>query len=221
MEETMANREAKSTTKQARKDKKQDWFDMYIEAVVCAREAGHQLYGMLTMYEHLELKTREIKELEHKGDAYLHDFFEKLTNAFITPVDRDAMGDMMRSIDNITDNIEHSASKFLIYDIKTVSPHAIAMTEVMNECLAALVEAAVEFRNYKKSARLRDLIIEVNRLEEVGDQLYRKAVSELFRNPENVLDVLRWKDIFDTIEAVLDACEDVADYMETVLLMVG
>jgi uncharacterized protein len=214
----MADKEKKAGKKA---DKKLDWFDMYIEAVMCAREAGYQLYGMMTVFENIEQKSAEIKDLEHKGDGYLHDFFEKLTNAFITPVDRDAMGDMMRSIDNITDSIEHSASKFIIYDIKQVRPEAVVITETINECLAALVEASVEFRNYKRSTRLRELIIEVNRLEEQGDLLYRKAVSNLFRSPENVLDVVRWKDIFDTMEDVLDSCEDVADYMETVLLMVG
>ncbi len=214
----MADKDRKTAR---RNDRKQDWFDMYIEAVMCAREAGHILYSMMTQFENLEQKSAEIKELEHKGDAYLHDFFEKLTNAFITPIDRDAMGDMMRSIDNITDAIEHSGNKFIMYDIKVLKPEAIAITETMNDCLAALVEASVEFRNYKRSAKLRELIIEVNRLEEVGDQLYRKAVGNLFRNPENVLDVVRWKDIFDTMETVLDSCEDVADYMETVLLMVG
>jgi len=211
----------KGTPKDNKHDKKQDWFDMYLEAVVCARDAGQILYSMMTRFENLEQKSAEIKELEHKGDAYLHRFFEKLTNAFITPIDRDAMGDMMRSIDNITDAIEHSGSKFIMYDIRTLKPEALAITETINDCLDKLVEASVEFRNYKHSTKLRELIIEVNRLEEVGDQLYRKAVGNLFRNPENVLDVVRWKDIYDTMETVLDSCEDVADYMETVLLMVG
>lgn len=206
---------------QHKDNRKMDWFDMYIEAVVCGREAGFQLLNMLTVFENIEAKSAEIKDLEHKGDGYLHDFFEKLTNAFITPVDRDAMGAMMRSIDDITDNIEHTASKFIMYDIHSVRPEAIQLAEIINDCLAALMEAAVEFRNYKRSAKLRELIIEVNRLEEVGDQIHRKAVSSLFKNSaENAIDVIRWKDIYETMETVLDSCEDVADYMETVLLMV-
>lgn len=211
-----------TTVKKAKKpEKSPDWFDMYIEAAQYARDAGTQLHDMMADYTKLEEKAHSIKALEHQGDACLHRFFEKLANAFITPVDRDAMGDIMRSIDDITDNIEHAASKFLIYDIRVVSPHAVAMMAAVKDCLAALLEASHEFRNYRKSTRLRELIIEVNRLEETGDQLYRTAMTELFAQPDHVLDVIRWKDVYDTMEGILDSCEDVADLMETVLLMVG
>jgi uncharacterized protein Yka (UPF0111/DUF47 family) len=209
-----------------KKESKLDFFDMYNEAIVNAREAGYKLYNIMTQFSDINEQYSEIKLLEKKGDRYLHDFFERLENAFITPMDRDIMGAMMRSIDDITDNIEHATGKLMIFHVKAVTPEAVEMTQAINNCVAALVEATVEFRNYKKSTKLRELIIEVNRLEEEGDCLYRNALSNLFPQngdvtPADILNVIRWKDIYSDLEDVIDACEDVADYMESMLLTVS
>jgi predicted phosphate transport protein (TIGR00153 family) len=196
--------------------KPHDWFDMYIEATANAREAGYMFFNMLTTYTNCEEDFVKIDELEHKGDDYLHELFTKLTHAFITPIDRDVMGDMMRGIDDITDNIEEAAQLFITYNIQEIRPDAIQMVEKINECLGALVEAMVEFRHYKKSKKLTDLIIEVNKIESEGDKLHTTAIFKLVREPIEPLTIILWKDIYNTLENVLDSCEDVADYMENI-----
>jgi uncharacterized protein Yka (UPF0111/DUF47 family) len=207
---------AKEIRLKSKTEKSHDWFDMYTDATANAREAGYMLYNMLTTYNDCENDFAKINDLEHKGDDYLHELFTKLTHAFITPIDRDIMGDMMRGIDNIMDNIEEAAQLFLTFNIKVIRPDAILMAEKINECLGALVEAMVEFRHYKKSKKLTELIITVNRIESEGDKIHNAALHKLIRENIDPLTIVLWKDIYNTLEAVIDSCEDVADYMENI-----
>jgi predicted phosphate transport protein (TIGR00153 family) len=199
-------------------EKIHDWFDMYTDAVANAREAGYMLYNMLTTYEDCESDYAKINGMEHKGDDILHEFFLKLTHAFITPIDRDDMGGMMRNIDDIMDNIEAAAQLFITFDIKAIRPDAIQLAEKINECLGALVEAMVEFRHYKKSKKLIEMIIAINRIESEGDKIHDGAVYKLVRErgQTDPLSIVLWKDIYDRLETVLDSCEDVADYMQNI-----
>lgn len=200
----------------AKSEKSHDWFDMYIEATMNAREGGYMLYNMLTTFSDCEEDFKKINDLEHKGDDYLHEMFKKLQHAFITPIDRDMMGDMIRAIDDITDDIEEAAQAFIKYNIQAIREDAILMAEKINECLAALVEAMVEFRHYKRSKKLNQLIIDVNRIESEGDKIHSAAIYKIVRESKDALTVILWKDIYNMLENVLDSCEDVADFMEGV-----
>ena len=91
------------------------------------------------------------------------------------------------------------------------------MTLIVKSC-RALLDATIEFKNYKKAKNLTKLLVEINHIEEEGDRLYQSSVKKLFSSEEKVLDVIKWKHIFDALEDVLDACENVADIMEGVII---
>ena len=197
-----------------------DWFDLYTESMTYTRDAADILHTMVSGQHPAAFPASvdKIKNLEHRCDHCLHHFFECLQHAFITPFDRDDMGDMMRHMDNICDYIDDAANAFPMYHVHSVRPAALTLTRGVRDCVSKLLEAVVEFRRYKSSKTLQSLTIEVNRLEEEGDRLYRQAMSDLFLHEKDPVEIIRWKDIYTILENILDACEDVADSIQNIFL---
>ena len=128
---------------------------------------------------------------------------------------------MINSIDTITDHIEDVSNRFDMFSIETVQPEAIQMARLIVRATGILKDALTEFKTFKKSRRLHELIKDVNTVDGEGDRLYRKIIKRLFIDQESTVDIIKWKDIYDDMENVLDSCEDVANIIEGVLMKNG
>jgi uncharacterized protein len=196
-----------------------NYFDVLITACQYSYQTACQLNEMITHFQDVAQKAKAIHDLEHAADYECHCLFEALNTAFITPIDREDIYDMIKSIDDITDLIEDVANRFDMFSIAEVRPEAIKFGALMETATGRLYELLKTFKNHKKNqAALHKLVTEVNTIEEEGDRLYREVIKALFLNEKNVLEIIKWKDIFDDMENVLDACEDVADIIQGVVM---
>ncbi|HAL74510.1 MAG TPA: DUF47 domain-containing protein [Clostridiales bacterium] len=196
-----------------------NYFDVLTTASCYAYQTACQLNEMISNYHDVAQKAKAIHDLEHAADYECHRLFEALNIAFITPIDREDIYDLIKSIDDITDLLEDVANRFYMFNIAAVRPEAIKFCVLMENATQRLYELLQSFKNHKKNqATVHRLVKEVNTLEEEGDCLYRDLVKELFLKEKDVMEVIKWKEIFDDMENVLDACEDVADIIQGVVM---
>jgi predicted phosphate transport protein (TIGR00153 family) len=197
-----------------------NYFDWFVDAAKVSHTAAVMLKEMLehTDSNHMEEKTQAIHEVEHKGDELHHELCYHLNRSFITPIEREDILAIGRYIEDTTDAIDEVSIMIDMMAVTSIRPGALQMADMIVDSCAMMVEAASEFRNFKKSKKLKGLLVEINNIEEAGDRLYHSIIKELFAKETNVLNVVRWKSIFAAMEDVLDACENVADLMEGVIM---
>ncbi|HBQ64685.1 MAG TPA: hypothetical protein DD727_07150 [Clostridiales bacterium] len=196
----------------------QKWFEMFISMGTVAADAGEALSNLIENYEDPEDKLAVIKDLEHKGDKIVHQMYDELGKAFMTPIDREYIAKIISSMDDIIDRIYLTARMFDVYAITEMTPYAVQLSGIMTRCLASLKQASIEFMNYRKNEKLARLIIEVNCIEEEGDYLHKTALKDLFNADHSAVNIIKWKDIYETMEGIMDSCEDVADLMENIIM---
>jgi predicted phosphate transport protein (TIGR00153 family) len=161
--------------------------------------------------------AEKIKEVEEKGDQLTHDIARLLNATFVTPIDREDILAMASRLDDIIDRVEAAAARVVLFRISSPTERSRAITRTL--CLACdqVASALVHFRS-KKFALVAHACVEINRLENAGDEDLRLALEELFDGSHEALEVMKWKEIYETLEEAIDRCEDVADVLEAVAL---
>jgi predicted phosphate transport protein (TIGR00153 family) len=197
-----------------------NYFDSFVELAEYSCKAAILLNEIMNNFQVSELKDRmeKMHVIEHGGDEARHLMVRKLAKEFITPIEREDIMAMADSIDNVTDTIEDVLMRMYMFNIKSIGEHALKMSEIIVKCCNALKQALVEFHNFRKSQTLHELIVEINHLEEEGDRLFTESVRHLFVNCKDYLEVAAWKETFHYLERCCDACEDVADVIESVMM---
>jgi len=159
--------------------------------------------------------AKKITELEHKGDKVLHEIFQRLGETFITPLDPEDIHALASLLDNILDYIEDGAHRMDAYDLD-------AITQPLRDLLRLIVECArhikTAFEALEKGEAILDHCIEINRLEEEADGVERGGVAELFHTEKDPIRLLKYKEIYEILELATDACEDVADHLQNVVV---
>jgi len=201
-----------------KRTKEVNYFDMFIQIAEICDKAAKALDEMLCNTGSFAAKAQAIHDIEHEGDELYHLLYHNLNRSFITPIEREDILAIARNIEDTIDTIDEVAIMFNLLSIRTIKPEAKELVKLIIKSCSVLVEATKEFKNYKKSKDLTSLLVELNHIEEVGDKLYQDAVKTLFANEKDVLEVVKWKNIFDTMENVLDACENIAEVMEGVIV---
>jgi predicted phosphate transport protein (TIGR00153 family) len=156
-----------------------------------------------------------IKELEHTGDELTHEVVFQLNKTFVTPFDRDDIYRLAGAIDDVCDFVDGTADNLGSWGVTEVPPDARALADVILRATILLDEAVQRLHGFKDSSRQ---LIELRSLEDEGDRLYRNGVGELFRSGNDPLMVIRWKDIYEGLEEAVDACENAADVLETIVV---
>jgi predicted phosphate transport protein (TIGR00153 family) len=193
------------------------FFDLFIESAVNLRAGAEQLRALMHEYTEVEVKARRLQEREHEGDEVTHAIIRRLNTTFITPMDREDIYQLATALDDVMDAIEAVGDLFVLHNIDAPLPEMRAQAEVL--CRAAeQTEAALRsFKNMKRS-ELEPYWVEINSLENEGDKIYRRAVAGLFGGDYRAMDVLRWKEVIETLEEALDGLENVANVIESVVL---
>ena len=203
-------------------NKKQErYYEIFIEMSSHSCDAARLLYRILADFDPEKIQTyiEEMHEIEHGGDMSRHAMIKLLAKEFITPIEREDIMAMSEAIDTVTDQIEDVLQRLYMYDVKTIRKDALLISDIIVKCTEAMRDALTEFSNFKKSKTIMDQLIEINRLEEVGDRLFIDAVRGVFVD-ENLKaeERIAWNSIFGYLEDVCDACEDVADVIEGVIM---
>jgi predicted phosphate transport protein (TIGR00153 family) len=191
------------------------FFDLFNEAGKNTLRAARLLNDMLQRWPDESGLAREILLAEQEGDRITHDIAQRLNATFVTPLDREDIFGLATELDDIVDYIEETADFMGLYKIEAPMQQAVAMSEVLVKACEQLADALENLRGFKDLDRYW---IEIHRLENDGDRLYRDAVASLFANGIDPMVVIRWKDLFAVLERAIDATETAAHILEGIVI---
>ena len=196
------------------------YYQNFYESTTLSKTAADYLVKCLENYdpENFDTMLKEMHEIENNADKKKHEMNEALARAFVTPVDREDLDMLSQNLDQVTDSIEEILQKFYIYNIKTVDPAAIEFAKNIVRSCELLCELMQEFENFKRSKKIKELIIILNDVEEECDRLYLEVMRKNFCNPGDVLSMLAWREIYECFEVCSDACEHVSECVGTVIM---
>jgi len=192
---------------------KEKFFDLFKQAAQNALEGARALKDMLDRYDNPQESWKKLKDLEHEGDRITHRTIRSLNQTFLTPIDAEDIHALTTALDNVMDAIEAAASRMVLFRIDKPTAEARELGDTIVNATEQLVKAVSHM------PRLDDIdeyCIEINRLENTADDIYRKAIGRLFENGTTPMDVVKWLDIYDILESATDRCEDVANTLETI-----
>jgi uncharacterized protein len=198
-------------------DRAEAFFELFARSAQNLRETAELLKDLVEAYEDIDLKVRRIQDREHEGDEIAHEIFRRLNTSFITPMDREDIYRLATAVDDVVDAIEGVADLFLLHGIDAPLPVMKLQVDVLVRA-ARQTEEALDLLQKMDRDRLEPYWIEVNSLENEGDQIYRHAVAELFGGDHKAMDVLRWKEVIEGTEEAIDGLENVANIVETIVL---
>ena len=197
-----------------------DYFETFVELAGYSCQAANLLNETMMDFnpDELQDKMKEMHDIEHAADEVRHTMIKRLAREFITPIEREDIMALADSIDNVVDTIEDVLRRMYMCNIIYVRKHALKMTAVIIKCCDTLKQALDEFRNFRKSKILHDLIVQINNLEEEGDKLFTEAIRELYVNCKSPVEVTAWDRTFHYLENCYDTCEDAANLIENIVL---
>lgn len=168
------------------------YFELLQEGVRYAVEAAAQLQNDLEHFDASVLNQQidTMHELEHQADLTKHQAMEKLIREFITPLEREDILGLTSAIDDVTDSIEDVLLRLYMFNIHELRPDALEFSRIVAQCCAALQDLMDEFPHFRKSKTIREKIIEINHLEEIGDRLYTEAMHRLHTERPDAVEIL-------------------------------
>jgi len=196
--------------------REEDFFALFRKQSAFVRQATGMLHEMVSQFDRLEERARQLKAVEHEADQVTHEVMNRLNKTFITPLEREDIHDLASNLDDVVDAAEALGSRLVLFQIRQSTPEAKKLTAI----LAAAGEQIDQAINRLKGsgAELNPYLVEINRLENEADAVSRQVVADLFSGPHEVLDILRWREIYGRLENAADKCEDVADTIEAIIL---
>ncbi|MBI4529221.1 MAG: DUF47 domain-containing protein [Deltaproteobacteria bacterium] len=192
---------------------REKFFDLFKEAAENALAGARALKEMFETYDNPQESWKKIKDLEHEGDRVTHRTIRMLNQTFLTPIDAEDIHALSTALDNVMDAIEAAASRMVLYKIDKVSPEALELCEII---VTSTEQMAKAISHLPKLDEMDDYCIEINRLENAADDIYRKAIGDLFNEERPPLEVIKWRDVFEILESATDRCEDVANILESI-----
>jgi predicted phosphate transport protein (TIGR00153 family) len=194
------------------------FFVLFEQSAQNAVKITQQLRDMVSIWENLKGRVGVINDLEHQGDAITHQIFEQLHRSVITPFDREDIALLAHSLDDVTDFIHAAADAMLLYRVERPTNRAKELAGIAVEAVVEVEKAVSEMHNRIGRKQLLKRCIEINRLENIGDRVYRSGMAELFDDAANIGDVIKWREIYNHMESVIDRCEDIANILEGVAI---
>jgi uncharacterized protein len=198
--------------------REQKFFDLFEAAAKNISQGARALKEMLDTWQFIDSHVAEITEMEHTGDTITHQIISMLHRTFVTPFDREDIALLAHTMDDIIDFIHASADAMFIYKITSPTQRAKELADVIVQGAAEMEIAITGLRKRSEFKNMLEHCVEMNRLENVADRIYRAAIGELFENNSDIATVIKWREIYEHMESATDRCEDVANVLEGVAL---
>jgi hypothetical protein len=195
----------------------ESFFDLFEKASHNLVGAARLLVDTMEHFDRLAENAKRLKQVEHDGDQIIHEIMARLHRTFITPLDREDIHQLATALDDVLDFIEETAEWFVIYRVKTPTSQARQMAGV----IARQVEEIHAVLPHLRRVKQKDILsrcIEINRLENEADRLFREAVAELFHDHLEPLEVMKWRELYQLMERATDKSENVAVILEGIVL---
>jgi predicted phosphate transport protein (TIGR00153 family) len=198
--------------------KEHKFFDLFEQSSQNIIKASKALKEMLDTWQFIDSHIAEITELEHDGDSITHQIIFMLHRTFVTPFDREDIALLAHTMDDVIDYIHSTADAMFIYKIRKPTDRAKELADVILMAAVELEKAIACLRHKNQFKQMLERCVEINRLENAADRIYRAAIGELFDNAKDMVEVIKWREIYEHMETATDRCEDVADVIEGVAL---
>lgn len=190
--------------------REEKFFDMFDEVASILYRASGRFLEMVTQFDRLLERSKELKQEEHAADEVVERIIQALDRSFITPLDREDIHSLATSLDDVLDNMEETASRFLIFRVDRPTSEAVALVRIIQESCLHLEQAVRLCRGMKDVEGIQHRLKEIGRLENEADRIYRDAESVLFADPSDLLKLIKWHELYGWLEETIDACKDVA-----------
>ncbi len=198
--------------------REQKFFDLFEGSAQNMVKAAQVLKELVNTWEDVEKRVGEITDLEHKGDTITHQIMAQLNRTFVTPFDREDIAMLAHTLDDVTDFIHAAADAMLIYKIDRPSQRAKELADIIVQATVEVEKAVCGLRHRAKLPDILERCVEINRLENMADRVFRSAQAELFDNTTDMAQVTKWREIYGHMEEATDRCEDVSNVLEGVAL---
>ncbi len=190
------------------------FFDLLVADGENLLKAAGELHGLMQAYDDIDARIGRIQELEHAGDEIGDEIGLRLDDAFITPIDREDIHELARRMDDVVDGIQETAEAMQIYVVQTPTEEAQRLAAILEE---QAVELDAALRKLESMKGLGEHLRRVHVLENEADGLSRSAIGRLFRESHDPLDVIKWRDIYGSLEEAIDAAEDVSEIIQRIV----
>lgn len=191
------------------------FYELFVRLASKVQEGAAVYEEMMSSFEDLPGRARRLKDLEHEGDEATHEIMRRLNTVFVTPFDHEDIHRLASELDDVLDHIEAAGDLLVLHKIEEPLPDMKAQASILVQAAGITRDALGKLPRFKE---LDEYWMEVDRLENEGDRIYRQAVADLFGGDHEAMDVLKLKDIIDEIEAGIDKLEDVSDVLESIAL---
>lgn len=166
----------------------------------------------------IENIVREIRDLEHVGDDITHKIFTELSENFITPFDREDIHVLAKSLDDVADHINGTASRIVLYKYEQFDQVLHSLTAVLHRQTQEIEQAIQSLKGMRNVSRIKEAIVRLNDLENEADSIFDLSIARLFSEEKNAIEMIKKKEILSVLESATDKCEDVANVLETILV---
>jgi uncharacterized protein Yka (UPF0111/DUF47 family) len=193
------------------------FFDLFEQQAGIVKEAAQKLVVLTEDFTSVKEKRQGIEQLEHQGDQVTHDIYEQLNRTFITPLDPEEISRLASTLDEVLDYIDGATEKMFYYGIEATDVHMVELAKLIHMQTVELEWAVKGIRSIKNPKYIEERCIEVNRLENLADDVLAHAVTDLFRTQHSII-IIKLKDIYEHLETATDYCEDVANVLSDIAI---
>lgn len=198
--------------------KEEKFFELFEVQAAHNAEAAKAFRDLAQKWTREPAPFDRLRDIEHEADITCHEIYDKLNRTFVTPFDREDIRELAAELDTVVDLIEAAAQRMFLFQIDRSTDDLVQLADILWQSTENVRKAVAELKNPEKSRRVMDYCIEVNRLENAGDHALNVAIGKLFQGKPDPLEVMKWKEVYETIEQAIDKCEDVAHTLETILV---
>jgi uncharacterized protein len=194
------------------------YFEKDVDNLLVAAGVFKELMSNAISKEERAQKIKRIEELEHKGDEITHTIFSELGATFITPFDREDIHALASKLDDILDYIQGAATRLVLYQVKKISTEQERLAGLIYDQVVELHKAILNLHHFKEGDFIRDSLVRINSIENEADDIFERAIADLFDNCEDPIKLIKMKELLVSLETATDQCEDAANVIETILV---
>jgi predicted phosphate transport protein (TIGR00153 family) len=193
----------------------ESFYELFVKMAGLLVQGADLFQDIVTNFDGAEPRARRLHDIEHEADEVTHEVMRRLNTTFVTPLDREDIHELASLLDDVMDHIDAAADLLVLHKIEKPLSEMQAQADLLVRAAHTTQQAVSTLPDFRG---LSEYFIEVNRLENEGDRIYRQAIADLFSGDFKAMDVLKWKDILDELEAAMDELEDVANALEGIAL---
>jgi len=198
--------------------REEGFFDLFEASAHNVVKAAHCLKELVDDWQDVEQKVNEITQLEHEGDIITHKIAAQLHRTFVTPFDREDIADLAHTMDDVIDFIHAASDAMLLYRVDPPGDRAKELADIIVQGATEIEKAMPQLRRRGDLKHILKRCVELNRVENAADRVYRSALAELFGDSTDIAHIIKWREIYAHMESATDRCEDVANVLEGVAI---